>query len=102
MTTQRKAFNATEIVTHLTLLNGERAKSWRYLDGALDKQFEFKNFYETMAFVNAVAFIANQQDHHPDLQVSYKACVVRYNSHDVQGISQRDFDCAARIDALST
>jgi 4a-hydroxytetrahydrobiopterin dehydratase len=56
----------------------------------------FANYYETMAFVNALAFIANAQDHHPDLSVHYNRCVVRFNTHDVQGISETDFDCASR------
>lgn len=53
-----------------------------------------------MAFVNAVAFIAHAQDHHPDLAVSYGKCTVRFNTHDVQGLSITDFDCATRIEAL--
>ena len=53
-----------------------------------------------MAFVNAVAFIAHAQDHHPDLAVSYGKCTVRFNTHDVQGLSATDFDCATRIEAL--
>ena len=94
------ALNATDIVTRLTQLNGEQAQGWRLIDGALEKAYGLGNFYETMGFVNAVAFIANQQDHHPDLRVSYKQCVVRFNTHDVGGISERDFDCARRVDAL--
>lgn len=100
MNTERRALNATEIVSHLSQLNGEQVQGWRLLDGALEKTYNFQNFHETMGFVNAVAFIANQQDHHPDLRVSYKQCVVRYNTHDVKGISMRDFDCAGRIDRL--
>jgi 4a-hydroxytetrahydrobiopterin dehydratase len=50
--------------------------------------------------VNAVAFVANAQDHHPDLSVQFNRCVVRLNTHDVQGISATDFDCASRFDAL--
>lgn len=53
-----------------------------------------------MAFVNAIAFIAHVTDHHPDLWVGYKQCVVRWSTHDVGGISKTDFECAARIDAL--
>ena len=64
------------------------------------KAFPFKNFYETMAFVNAVAFIANQEDHHPDLEVSYKQCRVRYSTHAIQGLSENDFICAAKINGL--
>ncbi len=96
----RKALSATEIVTHLSKLNGEQAVGWRLMDGALEKTFTFKNYHETIGFVNAVAFIANAQDHHPDLAVSYSQCTVRYNTHDVNGISSSDFFCASKVDAL--
>lgn len=96
----RRALSATEIVTQLTKLNGEQALGWRLIDGALEKIFNFKNFYETIGFVNAVAFIANAEDHHPDLSVSFSKCTVRFNTHDVNGISVSDFFCASRVDAL--
>ena len=64
------------------------------------KVLAFANYHETISFVNALAFIANAQDHHPDLSVHYNRCVVRFNTHDVGGISETDFDCASRIDAL--
>ena len=96
----RRALSATEIVTQLSKLNGEQALGWRLIDGALDKTFKFKNFYETMGFVNAVAFIANTEDHHPDLAISYGQCQVRFNTHDVNGISVSDFFCASKVDAL--
>lgn len=67
---------------------------------AIAKAFKFKNFCETMSFVNAVAHIANTQDHHPDLAVSYSACRVQYNTHTVGGISENDLICAARIERL--
>jgi 4a-hydroxytetrahydrobiopterin dehydratase len=53
-----------------------------------------------MAFVNAVAFIAHTQDHHPDLSVHYSRCVVRFSTHDVQGLTETDFECASAVDAL--
>ncbi|MES2946691.1 MAG: 4a-hydroxytetrahydrobiopterin dehydratase [Pseudomonadota bacterium] len=96
----RKALSATEIVTQLSKLNGEQALGWRLMDGALEKTFSFKNFHETMGFVNALAFIANTEDHHPDLLVSYGKCTVRFNTHDVKGISVSDFFCASKTDAL--
>ena len=95
-----RAFSATEIVTQLSQLNGEQALGWRLIDGSLEKTFSFKNFYETMGFVNAVAFIANGEDHHPDLALSYGKCTVRFNTHDVNGISISDFFCASKVDAL--
>lgn len=73
---------------------------WELEDGAIARRFEFKNFYQTMAFVNAVAWIANRENHHPDLEVSYKACRVRYTTHAIGGLSENDFICAARINAL--
>jgi 4a-hydroxytetrahydrobiopterin dehydratase len=65
------------------------------------REFRFDDFYQTMAFVNAVAWIANQQDHHPDLDVGYNRCRILYATHAVNGLSINDFICAARIDALS-
>ena len=96
----RRLMGATELVAHLSKLNGEQVPGWRLIDGALEKAFGFTNYYETMAFVNACAFIAHTEDHHPDLAVSYKQCTVRFATHDVGGISASDFFCAARLDAL--
>ena len=62
--------------------------------------FTFKNFHETMAFVNALAWIAHQQDLHPDLEVGYNHCLVRYTTHAIDGLSENDFICAMKIDAL--
>ena len=98
----RKALSATEIVTQLSKLNGEQAVGWRLIDGALEKTFSFKNYHETIGFVNARAFIANDQDHHPDLAVHFGKCTVRFNTHDVDGISVSDFFCASKVDALLT
>ena len=68
---------------------------------ALSRTFEFANYYETMAFVNALAFMAHREDHHPDLGVHYNRCVVRFSTHDVGGLSENDFICAAKADALA-
>ena len=68
---------------------------------ALSRTFEFANYYETMAFVNALAFMAHREDHHPDLGVHYNRCVVRFSTHDVGGLSENDFICAARAQALT-
>ncbi|AKJ64749.1 4a-hydroxytetrahydrobiopterin dehydratase [Kiritimatiella glycovorans] len=75
-------------------------EGWEYRDGAIEKTFEFKNFYRTIAFVNAVAWIANREDHHPDLQVSYKKCTARFSTHSIGGMSENDFICAAKVNAL--
>ena len=96
---QRRALTPTEIVKKLADLPGWTLSG----DGeavAIEKTFRFANYYETISFVNALAFVANAQDHHPDLSVHYNRCVVRFNTHDVKGISETDFDCAARADAL--
>ena len=73
---------------------------WSYRDGALMKAFAFGNYHETMAFVNATAWISHREDHHPDLTVGYNRCEVRYWTHAIGGLSENDFICAAKIDAL--
>ena len=67
---------------------------------AIKKRFSFKNFYETMAFVNAVAWIANNENHHPDLELGYNYCQVLFTTHALNGLSHNDFICAAKIDDL--
>jgi 4a-hydroxytetrahydrobiopterin dehydratase len=96
----RRALSATEIVTQLTQLNGDAAQGWKLIEGALEKTFPFANYHQTMAFVNALAWVAHREDHHPELAVSYGHCTVRFNTHDVGGISVSDFHCAAAVDAL--
>ena len=98
----RRALSATEIVSQLSKLNGEQPLGWRLIDGALEKSFRFKDFHHSIGFVNAVAFIANAENHHPDLAVSFSQCTVRFNTHDVNGISASDFLCASKVDALLT
>ena len=71
-------------------------------DRAIEREFRFMDFHETMAFVNAVAWIAHRADHHPDLQVGYNRCTVRWSTHSVGGPSENDFICAAKVDALLT
>ena len=98
-TLTRKALTATEVVAKLAQLEG-----WSlHGDGAsvaIEKTCRFANYFETIAFVNAVAFVAHAEDHHPDLSVHYDRCVVRLNTHDVGGLSSSDFECATRFDAL--
>ena len=98
-TQTRRALTATEIVAALAKLDGWRLQG-DGADVAIEKTYSFQNYYQTMAFVNAVAFIAHAEDHHPDLSVHYDRCVVRLNTHDVGGVSSTDLDCAARFDAL--
>ncbi|MGE0115310.1 MAG: 4a-hydroxytetrahydrobiopterin dehydratase [Steroidobacteraceae bacterium] len=68
---------------------------------SIRREYAFKNFYRTMSFVNAVAHIANTEDHHPDLEVGYNYCRIKFTTHAIGGLSENDFICAARIDALS-
>ena len=98
--TPRRALSATEIVSQLSKLNGEQPLGWRLIDGALEKSFRFKDFHHSIGIANAVAFIANAENHHPDLAVSFSQCTVRFNTHDVNGISASDFLCASKVDAL--
>ena len=69
---------------------------------SIQRSFRFKNYYQTMAFVNAAAWIAHQEDHHPDMEVSYNRCLVHYSTHAIDGLSENDFICAAKVDALLT
>jgi 4a-hydroxytetrahydrobiopterin dehydratase len=73
---------------------------WERSGGEISKTFRFKNYYETMAFVNATAWISHREDHHPDLEVGYNRCRIRYSTHSVGGLSENDFICAARIENL--
>ena len=76
--------------------------AWR-LDTAahhLEREYGFKDFYRVMSFVNGVAHIANREDHHPDLELGYDYCRVRYTTHAIKGLSENDFICAAKIDRL--
>lgn len=66
----------------------------------ISREFKFKNFYKTMAFVNALAFMAHRENHHPDLRVGYNYCVVNYTTHAIQGLSENDFICAGKVDKL--
>lgn len=70
-------------------------------DKEIRKDFRFKGYYKTMSFVNAVAWIANAEGHHPDLEIGYDHCLVRYTTHAIDGLSENDFICAMKIDALS-
>ena len=92
------ALNAAEIDAGIALLPGWQTGAKR---DEIRKEFRFADYFHTMAFVNAVASIAHREDHHPDLEVHYNRCVVRYSTHDVGGLSENDFICAARADVLA-
>jgi 4a-hydroxytetrahydrobiopterin dehydratase len=68
---------------------------------AIAKSFKFANFYETLGFVNAIGWMANRQDHHPDLEVGYNRCTVQWSTHDVGGLSMNDFICAAKVEGIA-
>jgi 4a-hydroxytetrahydrobiopterin dehydratase len=100
LTQSKRALTATEVVSRLAKLEG-----WR-LDGdgaavVIEKSFRFTGYAPTMAFVNAVAWLAQARDHHPELVVQFDRCVVRYSTHDVAGLSVADFESAAAVDALA-
>lgn len=96
---KRRALNPAEVVSRLAALEGWRL-SGDGEDVAIEKVFGFEDYHETIAFVNAVAFIAHTSDHHPHLSVHYSRCAVRWNTHDAAGLTETDFECAARVDAL--
>ncbi|HWW22004.1 MAG TPA: 4a-hydroxytetrahydrobiopterin dehydratase [Steroidobacteraceae bacterium] len=78
------------------------APGWQLIeDGrAIKREFKFRDFFRTMSFVNALAHIANIEDHHPDLELGYNYCRVRFSTHALGGLSDNDFICAAKIDRL--
>jgi 4a-hydroxytetrahydrobiopterin dehydratase len=80
------------------------ASEWQMSADAksLTREFRFVDFYRTMSFVNALAHIANIEDHHPDLEVGYGYCRVRYTTHSIGGLSDNDFICAAKIELIAT
>ena len=66
----------------------------------LHRDFKFKNYYETIAFVNAIAWVAHKENHHPDLEVGYNHCLVRYSTHAMKDLTENDFICAAKVERL--
>ena len=86
---------AAEIERLLKQLDG-----WEYANGRVIKTYMFKNYYQTMAFVNTAAWISHREDHHPDLMVGYNHCRVEYVTHAINGLSENDFICAAKLDKL--
>jgi 4a-hydroxytetrahydrobiopterin dehydratase len=92
-----RPLNASEVATALKTL-----PDWRVGEGgkAISRAFKFADFHQTMKFVNQVAEIAHREDHHPDMEVGYNRCLVRYSTHAIDGLSQNDFICAAAVDEL--
>ncbi len=89
------ALEAAEAARLLALLD-----DWAIEGGRLTRAYGFTDYYATMAFANALAYIAHCEDHHPELVIGYKTCVVRFETHSVKGLSLNDFICAAKADAL--
>jgi len=85
----------TETAVMMKQLDG-----WSLQGKAISKTWRFKNYHETMAFVNATAWVSHREDHHPDLAVGYNTCTVSYTTHAIDGLSENDFICAAKLDAL--
>jgi 4a-hydroxytetrahydrobiopterin dehydratase len=85
-----------ELATDLAALPG-----WRRSGDTIRKTFRFADYHATIAFVNAVASIAHEEDHHPDLSVHYGHCVVTYSTHSAGGVTQNDCICAARVERLA-
>jgi 4a-hydroxytetrahydrobiopterin dehydratase len=92
---QVAAMSAQAIRDHLAQMSG-----WREDGGTIEKTFAFKGWLETVAFVDALAWMCHVEDHHPDLQVQYGRCKVRFSTHSAGGVSANDFICAAKADAL--
>ena len=94
LSAENPALNHDEASTLLTKLDPQ----WHAIENrAISFNYTFSNYYQTIAFVNVIAQIAHQQDHHPDLLVSYNRCTVTYSTHSVGGLSINDFICAAKI-----
>jgi 4a-hydroxytetrahydrobiopterin dehydratase len=96
---QVQALTAAEVAEHLQAL-----PDWKLEDGKIVRTYSFKNYYRTLAFVNAIAYTIHAEDHHPELVVTDKQCVGKYDTHSVNagkgGLSQNDFICAAKLDAI--
>jgi len=89
------ALDAAAIAAQLSAL-----PDWKVESGAITRGFRFADYYETIAFVNALAFMVHREDHHPDLEVGYNRCTVRFSTHSAQGITENDLICAAKADAI--
>lgn len=95
MTTSEMALSDLQVQEKLKTLNG-----WERRRKEIFKVFTFKDFDRTMAFVNAIAWVSQRENHHPDLEVGYNRCVVRYSTHSAGGLTDNDFLCAAKIEKL--
>jgi len=88
--------SAGEVAANLKKIHG-----WDHAEGKITKTFNFKDYYQTMAFVNASAWVSHRENHHPDMEVFYNRCRISYSTHAINGLSINDFICAAKLDALT-
>lgn len=98
----QSAAKASDALLSTTALQACLAQlpGWTSSGDVIEKTFSFSNYHHTMAFVNAVAWLAHEADHHPDMMVSYNRCTVRWNTHSSGGITLKDAICAAQVDDL--
>jgi len=97
------ALTKTEVADYLKAIPG-----WNETDGEANKRivknFKFKNYYETLAFINAIAYVIHAEDHHPEITLTYNNCLIKFDTHSVNGgkggLSENDFICAAKVDAI--
>jgi len=97
------ALTKTEVASHL-----KAVPEWHETDGEVNKRivrnFKFKNYYETLAFINAIAYVIHAEDHHPEITLTYNNCLIKFDTHSVNGgkggLSINDFICAAKVDAI--
>lgn len=105
------ALNAAEIDQYLHIVNGtldSKDTCWQVVNSAANihiaKTYKFNNYYQTMAFINAIAFVIHNEDHHPEITFSYNQCTIKFDTHSVNngkgGLSINDFICAAKVDAI--
>jgi 4a-hydroxytetrahydrobiopterin dehydratase len=95
----RRSLGPTELVTELSKHPGWMLQG----DGpelSIARRYEFVSYPEALAFANAVAWMAHQRDHHPELLLGYRHCQVAWRTHDAGGITRIDFECAAAVDVL--
>jgi 4a-hydroxytetrahydrobiopterin dehydratase len=96
---QDSALSDADIAQYLATVEG-----WSLHEGKIVKTYAFKNYYRTLAFVNAIAYVIHAEDHHPELLITYNGCTVKFDTHSVNsgrgGISENDFICAAKVDAV--
>jgi len=93
------ALSDADVSTYLAAVAG-----WESAGNKISKTYKFKNYYETLAFMNAIAYVIHAEDHHPEITLTYNQCVIRFDTHSVNdgrgGLSENDFICAAKVDAI--